>query len=242
MPNPGPISPAELLALEEALLDYCEEREHRGFLHFWEVPWHFVVLGYSRRVAEEVHQERCHELGIPVLRRASGGGTVLQGPGCLSFTLVLPIESNAAFGGITSTNQEIMKRHRSALEQVIGQPVEVKGCTDLTLGGRKFCGNAQRRKRRCLLFHGSFLLAMEISMIEQVLQIPPQKPEYRNGRSHTEFLVNLGVPAAEIKGALVNSWPGVERLDEQNLPGEITSLTQKLVQSRYGAESWNLKF
>src|SRR5690606_15006792 len=104
MPEENRSSPALLLALEEALLDHCEECGHSGFLHFWESPRHFVVLGYSKKVAEEVHSSGCEAAGIPVLRRASGGGTVLQGPGCFNYTLVLPIEADPAFETISTTN------------------------------------------------------------------------------------------------------------------------------------------
>ena len=77
-------SPAENLACDEALLEECESAEHPGFLRFWESPVHFVVLGYGKALEKEVFREECARLEIPILRRCSGGGTVLQGPGCLN--------------------------------------------------------------------------------------------------------------------------------------------------------------
>jgi lipoate-protein ligase A len=77
-------SPAEQLACDEALLDYCESHESPGLIRFWESSTHFVVLGYGKRLAAEVFEEACEQLNVPVLRRASGGGTVVQGPGALT--------------------------------------------------------------------------------------------------------------------------------------------------------------
>src|SRR5262245_30836384 len=86
-------SPESLLACEEALLDQGESTNHNGFLTFWESMTYFVVLGYSKHLGEEVFEEECARSKVSVLRRSSGGGTVLQGPGCLNYTLVLPIAS-----------------------------------------------------------------------------------------------------------------------------------------------------
>src|ERR1019366_4870445 len=85
-------TPAENLACDEALLDACEAGRHPPVLRFWESPEHFVVVGYSNPVATEVNVEACQAAGVPILRRCTGGGTVVQGPGCLNYALILPIE------------------------------------------------------------------------------------------------------------------------------------------------------
>ncbi len=69
----------ENLAGDEALLDGCEEGGSDEILRFWEPRQYFVVLGYPNKVSAEVNLDSCRTLGIPVLRRCSGGGTVLQG-------------------------------------------------------------------------------------------------------------------------------------------------------------------
>ncbi|HTN71202.1 MAG TPA: lipoate--protein ligase family protein, partial [Methylomirabilota bacterium] len=69
--------PARNLACDEALLELCEQKEAEGILRIWEPQTYFVVLGYSNKLATEVNVEACAERGMPVLRRFSGGGTVL---------------------------------------------------------------------------------------------------------------------------------------------------------------------
>ena len=75
-------SPEENLALDEALLLEAEAAAAKGrelgYLRFWESAEPFVVLGVSRGIEKDAERERCREDGIPVLRRASGGGSVLQ--------------------------------------------------------------------------------------------------------------------------------------------------------------------
>jgi lipoate---protein ligase len=229
---------AELLAREEALLDYCEENTHPGFLAFWEAQDHFVVLGYGKHLSTEVDEEECKVLGIPILRRASGGGTVLQGPGCLNYTLVLPIDSRPELESITTTNRYIMEKTRAALAPLVVGEVKVEGHTDLTIHGRKFSGNAQRRKRRCLLFHGSFLLTFDLDRIYRTLRMPQQQPDYRASRPHAEFVTNLNIESDDLEKALTSAWNVTVNTPPQ-LNAEINTRAKALVGAKYGRDDWN---
>src|ERR1039458_272237 len=80
------------------------------------------------------------------------------------------------------------------LAKLIKAPVEWRGQTDLAIGGLKCAGNAQRRRRRFLLFHGSFLLHLDLGLLEKILPLPSHQPDYRLNRSHSDFLVNLNLP------------------------------------------------
>src|SRR5438309_745877 len=83
-------TPAENLALDEALLEWAEEKKPDAeFLRLWESPRPMVVVGRSSRVAKEVNESACCERRIPILRRSSGGAAVVAGPGCLMYALVL---------------------------------------------------------------------------------------------------------------------------------------------------------
>jgi lipoate-protein ligase A len=227
----------ENLACDEVLLDLCEGGSLEGILRFWEPSRYFVVVGYANHVATEVNRDFCQRHDIPILRRCTGGGAVLQGPGCLNYSLFLPISSSAALGAIAGTNNYVLERHQRALQLLLHAPVEKSGHTDLSVGGLKFCGNAQRRKKLFLLFHGSFLLNADIGLIEKALPLPSHQPEYRAGRSHADFLVNLKVPAQMLKLALAKSWEADQVLATLPLD-QIAGLASQ----KYAQESWNFKF
>ncbi len=228
-------TPAANLACDEALLDACDEDAGLEVLRFWEPREYFVVVGYANAVGQEVKAEVCREENIPVLRRCTGGGTVLQGPGCLNYTLVLQIGGNESLETITQTNLYIMERQREALARILGAPVKVQGHTDLTLNGLKFSGNAQRRKRNALIFHGTFLLEFDLALVEKYLSMPSRQPDYRGNRKHGDFLTNLKISAAAIKSALRKAWSG-------NEPLHGTPDFQKLLKEKYETSEWNAKF
>src|SRR5881392_4202733 len=118
-------SPEEDLACDEALLDIAEEGREEGILRVWEPAVYFVVLGYGNRLASEVNAAFCRQNTIPILRRCTGGGTVLQGPGLLNYSLILPAGPDGPWHNVTAANRFIMQRHRQALASMLGATVEI---------------------------------------------------------------------------------------------------------------------
>lgn len=235
-------TPAANLACDEALLNDRESRGGPGVLRFWESADYFIVVGYAARVAEEANLDVCRSADIPLLRRCSGGGTVVQGPGCLNYSLILPIADVGGAGSITDTNRFVMERHRAALTPLAGGPVHIAGHTDLAVGDRKFSGNAQRRKREWFLFHGTFLTGFDLSLIERLLPPPPRQPEYRRQRRHMDFLTQLPATSDQIKQQLVATWNAPATLDEVGAEdGGWRSNLASLVRDRYEQDSWNLR-
>lgn len=229
-------TPAENLACDEALLETCEAGGPEA-LRFWEAPAHFVVLGYANRVATEVDLGECRARGIPVLRRITGGGTVLQGPGCLNYSVVLRIQEEGPTASIPQTNLWIMNRHAAALTELLGQPVRRRGDTDLAIADRKCSGNAQRRGRRALLFHGAFLIDLDLALLAAVLPPPSREPDYRAGRGHGDFVMNLGVDRARLKSALRQVWAANEPLSAWP-----AARTEELARTKYCRDEWNHRF
>jgi lipoate---protein ligase len=227
-------SPAANLALDEALLDGCENGGAE-VLRFWESPEYFVVVGYSNAIETETNVAECQKSNIAILRRCSGGGTVLQGPGCLNYSLVLDFEKELALQTIPGANCDIMKRNAQAIRSALGRDVNIRGITDLAIGELKFSGNAQRRKRRTLIFHGTFLLNFDLQLVSRLLRTPSKEPDYRAGREHRTFLTNLRCAADVIKQAMRSTWNASD--------GDITVPDlQRLIDEKYSQDDWNRKF
>lgn len=229
-------TPAANLACDEALLDQCERGERGELLRTWESRVPFVVIGYSNQTQREVHLQRCQDHQIPILRRCSGGGSVVQGPGCLNYSLCLEIATRPTLATISSTNHFIMEEHRRTFVRLLGSYVAVQGHTDLTVQGRKFSGNAQRRKRRFLLFHGTVLLNFDLALISELLPPPSKQPDYRQERAHAEFLVNLQIPPQHVKKAWQQAWCA-----DRPAPEVQAAEVDRLVEEKYGREEWNLR-
>ena len=224
-------TPAANLALDEALLLRAEAGETGELLRLWEQPSYVVVLGAGCRLVDDVDEAACRADGVPILRRSSGGGTVLLGAGCLLYTLILDSERAPELAGIRSSYSYILTRVASVLPEE--NDVEPAGISDLAAAGHKFSGNAQQRKRRFLLHHGTLLYAFDLSRVGRYLRPPSRQPEYRAGRDHAAFLRNLETSAEEMERRLRAAW-GAETV-ETEWPREQV---HQLVAEKYATEEW----
>lgn len=229
-------SGAQNLALDEALLDLAEQAgPDWEVLRVWEPGELLVVVGRSSSAAREVHLDACRTLGIPVLRRPSGGAAVVTGPGCLMYSLVLSHARRPALRVVTQAHQAILGRLARQLAELV-PGVHCAGTSDLAWNDRKVSGNSLRSRPSHLLYHGTLLYDFPLKLIERLLAQPPREPEYRAGRGHGEFLANLPATADELKAVLRAAWQARDEL--QHWPAERTA---RLVAERYGRAEWNLE-
>jgi lipoate-protein ligase A len=193
------------LALDEALLLQAEAGEAGETLRVWEWPTPAVILGAGGRVCDDVIEDACHRDRVPILRRSSGGGTVLLGRGCLLFSLILSYGRAHELTGVRRSYEYILDRVGDGLRG-LAPGVERAGISDLAIGGRKFSGNAQQRKRRFMLHHGTILYDFDLAEVGRYLHLPRRRPDYRGQRSHDDFLVNLPVTALQLRSVLCERW------------------------------------
>ena len=227
-------TPAENLALDEALLDAAEAGARDSeVLRLWESPQTIVIVGRSSRVADEVDVAACRAAGIPILRRASGGAAIVGGPGCLMYGVVLPYEGRQHLRLIDEAHRHVLGIVRSAIDRLLPGASHV-GTSDLAIAGRKFSGNSLRCKRNHLLYHGTLLYNFDLALIGRLLKMPPRQPSYRAGRLHAEFVINLPASRDALVQALTSAFGAVEPLGDS--PREAT---QRLALKRYSQDLWN---
>lgn len=154
----------------------------------WEATRPVVVVGRNTSIADQVIQDACLRDAVPVLRRFSGGGAVILGPGCVNYAFGVSLVSHPELQDVAVSFRAILQRITAALNVT---DLTIAGGTDLTLNGRKVSGNAQRRGRRALIHHGTLLYAFDSSFADRYLRHPRRQPAYRAGRRHTDFIGNL---------------------------------------------------
>jgi lipoate-protein ligase A len=199
---------AENLVVDEELLNKVQEHPAAATLRVWESPHYGVVVGRSNVIDQEVDVAACAVDGVPILRRFSGGGTVVVGPGCLCFSLALPTPTKFSQLGISGVTQRLMQRLADGWSTQAAT-ITVQGISDLAIGDRKISGNAQRWRSRAFLHHGTLLYDFDLGRLQRYLQSPRRQPDYRRDRSHFEFVVNLGLPRDELVQRLRRGWNAI---------------------------------
>ena len=166
-----------------------------------------VVLGRFLKAEEEVYLDRAEDLGVPVLKRASGGGAVYHDPGNLNYSLYLDL-GGLAPGGIAESLRRL-SFPVTALLSGLGIPWEWVPPNNVFVEGRKISGSAQARSRGRLLHHGTLLVSCDLETMRTLL-----KP---GGRSRHAPVINLCevLPGMEVEKAAALLAEGLLRFRDE---------------------------
>ncbi|ETN21997.1 hypothetical protein PPTG_02058 [Phytophthora nicotianae INRA-310] len=202
----------EQLKIEEAL--FRADSKRNWFIYNDQHSLPMIVMGISGKPEQLLHQDavkRCVAIialiavirvrltaclpirdGIPVLKRFSGGGTVIVDHNTVFTTFICKHED---FPQVKPFPREIM-----AWSQDFYLPFFSRICNkdlkfslredDYVFNDRKFGGNAQSLSKGRWLHHTSFLWDFDPKNMEYLTN-PARQPKYRQQRSHLEFLCPL---------------------------------------------------
>ncbi|MGI9474625.1 MAG: lipoate--protein ligase family protein [Rubripirellula sp.] len=231
------VDPADHLALDEAILMRSESSgPSHDVLRVWEFTHPVVIAGRSTRVDFEVNTDYCRDQGIPVLRRCSGGASVVGGPGCLMYSVVLSHQGREELKRIDAAHAFVMGRVLKAVRQQVDQ-AELQGICDLTYKDRKCSGNSLRVTRGRLLYHGTLLYDFDLSLLASCLLEAPRQPTYRQGRGHGAFVTNVPIDPTAFATDFAQAF-GVEGTADAN---SLQTQIRELREQRYDSQAWHFR-
>jgi len=154
----------------------------------WRPDKRYIILGASNRAEEALFMDNVMQDAITVMKRPSGGQTVMLTPNNLIIA--------AVFSG-----QRIMKPKEvfillnkliiSSIEEAGITDLSQRGISDIAIAGKKILGSAIYRNKDKLLYHAVLNLGEPARTFERYLKHPSREPDYRNGRNHAEFVTSL---------------------------------------------------
>ncbi len=171
------------LQLEEALL----RTDDKNFLIVSEGSnVKSIVMGLSGIVNELIDHKKAKQDSIPIIKRFSGGGTVIVDHQTLFITWIV----NKSSLNIPSFPEPIMKWS----SQIYQKAWSIAGFdlkeNDYCILNKKCGGNAQYITKDRWLHHTSFLLDFDDENM-RYLHLPEKRPNYRQDRDHKDFLTRL---------------------------------------------------
>jgi lipoate-protein ligase A len=220
------------LALDEALLEETEDglRQERT-VRTWMADEFVVVVGSSSRLETEVNLVACRTAGVRVVRRPSGGATVVLGPGCLMWSVITPYPLGSP--SVDTLHAAVLDPLCEALT-ADGIAIRRNGTSDLVIDDRKVSGNALRVRKRSVLYHGTLLDDFDIERAASLLNHPPREPSYRAGRPHASFLTNLNRGRARLEQLVQRAFTATGEASPAD-PERI----RRLLHDRYRSAAWN---
>ena len=200
--------PEENILFDDELLGVVSD-DIPFIFRIWESNSHFIVKGLGCPDAD-VDWDEADKLGIPVLKRRSGGGTVVQGPGCMNYAAIFfapePPKVIEAFDMVLGGLMIALSR--------CGISANKQGICDLCIGNKKFSGNAQRRKQDRFYVHGTILYSFDIGLVDKILNMPSKEPDYRGNRPHGEFILNLPLDKRHIGEIMFYAYNNLKTLSK----------------------------
>ncbi len=229
----GSTWPPYNLALEEALLEALEPDAPGCFLLWQNSP--SVIIGRHQNAWTEVNLPVLKELGLPLVRRLTGGGAVYHDLGNLNFSFLL-----SRPGGRDIRPAELLAP-LVAHFQGLGLEVVMEGRNDLTIpGAGKFSGLAARRPPGRYQLHGTLMHRVDLTVLSRVLRVDPEKYRGKGLASVRARVTNLADHLAVDLPSLRAGIQGAYGGPPCPPPQAVQRRAAELAREKYGRDDWNL--
>jgi len=223
------------LATEEYVMKTFEED---SFMLWRNAP--SIIVGKHQNTLAEINAEYVRQHGIPVVRRLSGGGAVFHDLGNLNFTFIRTgREDNLIdFRKYTEPILEVLRK--------LEIDARFEGRNDLTIGGRKFSGNAEHIWKNRVLHHGTLLFSSHMPNLAEALNADPLKFQDKAVKSVRSRVTNISdhlkIPLDVMQFAdLIEDHISKKYEDARiiELSAEDHEKIDRLVAGKYSTWEWN---
>jgi lipoate-protein ligase A len=154
----------------------------------WQPAETVIVLGQSNTPERSLITDNVEADGITVTKRPTGGEAVVLTPWMAVITVARGFTeltgSKYFFSGV---NAMIL----NALHDLGVSNYATRGISDITIGQRKILGSSMHRTEKRLVYHAVLNIAQDTGIFERYLRHPVREPDYRQRRSHSEFVTSL---------------------------------------------------
>lgn len=209
----------------------------------WNPP--AISIGYFQGLREEVDTTKCRGLGVDVVRRITGGGAVFHDRE-LTYSFVCSEES-----GIVPKN--ILESYKKICNSLVlgfghmGLQAGFVPLNDIVVNGKKISGNAQTRRGKNILQHGTILMEVDVEKMFSLLFVPNEKlkgkliEDVKQRVTSIENELGRKVSFNEVAAAMKKGFE--ENFGTALVDGQLTAKEKELAgrirEERFSRDSWN---
>ena len=241
------------MALDEAILRSVIDKKTLNTIRFYKWRPSTVSIGRNQSLSSEVDLDFIKNKGFNVVRRITGGGAVFHDEFReITYSIVCPLDFLEKLGAKSVMQQfEIIEMGIIAGLRFYGLKPE-KGiihCPAIFLEGKKFSGNAQVRKKRYVLQHGTILLELDPDLMYSALKAPHNVSKSRMVKSVYSKCVGIKehLESYNEEDLLSSLKKGFENTlgiisKENSFTDSELKLANELVETKYGNDKWLMKY
>lgn len=243
----GENTAAKNMAIDRAILVANSNGKVPSTVRFYSWRPAAISIGYFQSLEDEIDLVNCRDLGVDYVRRITGGGAVFH-ENELTYSIVIP-----------ESHKEISKNIMESYGKICGAVMkglthldiesEYKPINDIVASGKKISGNAQTRKMKTVLQHGTIIMDVDVEKMFSILKVPNEKIKDKMIASVKDRVTSI----KNIKGKKVDfdvvakaMKKGFEeefkiKLIEGVLTEEEEELANKFERECFSAKDWNHK-
>ena len=246
------------MAIDEAML-LTQKASFQPTLRFYDWLQPAFSFGYFQQISEEVDVAACDAHGIELVRRITGGGTVIHGWD-MTYTIIVPHASGAFPKDISAAYSTISDCLINGLQRldidvahqnekpIAGDSPNIcltnPAQYDTLLGGKKIAGVSQRRNQTGVMYQGYIALDCPAS---DVLALASRQVSFDQVAAGKSTAINqcrsAPIYRKQLEGAVAVGFEetlGIRLVEAEPSSQEIET-AESLAQTKYGAAEWNFR-
>ncbi|MFH1587423.1 MAG: biotin/lipoate A/B protein ligase family protein [Candidatus Diapherotrites archaeon] len=253
--NDGFNSATTNMAIDEAIVqNHLENQVPTVRFYGWKPS--AISIGYFQSLEEEVALERCDEFGVDYVRRITGGGAVFHDLE-LTYSFVCSEKSGIVSRNIQESYEKIGNSLIMGFDE-LGLKAQFVPLNDIAVNGKKISGNAQTRRNKCVLQHGTILLDVDVERMFSMLKVPDEKlkgkmiedvkqrvtsVEHELDWENNFGEITVAGKIDEVVKAMMNGFEGNfgVNLVQDELSEKEKELAHKIEKERFSSKEWNFK-
>ena len=246
------------MAIDEAML-LTQKADLQPTLRLYDWLQPAFSFGYFQKIAKEVDVAACDAHGIELVRRMTGGGTVIHGWD-VTYTIVAPHDSGGLPKDISAAYCTISNCLINGLQRLdidVAHQIEKPTMADVPnicltnpaqydtlIEGKKIAGVSQRRNRTGAMYQGYIALDLPTS---DVLALASRRADFDWIAAGQSTAINQSRPTPIYRKQLENAVAvgfeetlGIQLVDAELFPPEIET-AESLAQTKYESAEWNFR-
>ena len=161
------------MAVDRAILTANSEKKVLPTVRFYQWSPPAISIGYFQSLKDEIDINECEKQNVDYVRRITGGGAVFHEDE-LTYSIIIPESHSSIPENILDSYSRICRALIFGLEN-IGVKSRYRPINDIVVKDRKISGNAQTRKKKTVLQHGTVLMDVNVERMFSLLKVPNEK-------------------------------------------------------------------
>lgn len=235
------------MAIDWAVLKANSEGKSPPTVRFYTWKPSAISIGYFQSLEEEVDLEMCKKHRVDYVRRITGGGAVFHEHE-LTYSIVIPEKHPQISKNIMESYGRICGAIIKGLNHLNIESKYIP-INDIIADGKKISGNAQTRKSKTLLQHGTVLTDVDVDKMFSVLKVPDEKirdkliSDVKQRVTSIKHLLGKNIAFGEVAEGMKKGFEEEFNIDlvEGSLTKQELEDTNRFEKEYFSSRDWNHK-